>query len=516
MLPQYPLAISSVACSTSTFTKPNLYGAEILSITATTVSNFTRSVPEEWAFHHPATSVQNASFCNVTVSYTHPGQNDLIYVETWLPSHGWNERLQAVGGGGWVAGRFMLSEVLMTVAIGEGYATVTTDAGLGNSSMPKDWALLSPGNVNLYALQNLASVSLNDEAVIAKSLIQDFYGKPAKYSYWSGCSQGGRQGLMLAQRYPDAYDGIVASAPAINFGQVLMSAYWPQFFMDQLEYYPHSCEFTELAKAAIEACDGLDGVVDGVISDPSACDLDPFSMVGKRIECSDEEDVKISREAAMIANATWSGPRNSHGRSLWHGLGYAADLPGGVALTKCENGTCTGNPTELATQFLQFFLEKNESHEFGTMSHRQFDRYWHKAVWDYTALMGTNDPDLSEFRDAGGKLLTFHGLEDQIIPPQGTRRYYQSVASRFPDVGDFYRHFEIPGLGHCSGGNNANPSSSFELLRAWVENRTEPDTVPVSFDGAGKKHFERPLCPFPQRARYDGGDDTKASSFSCR
>lgn len=164
MVPQYPLTGPSAACSPSTFTNLDLFGAEILSLTAETVSNFTRSVPYAYTFHHPTLSVDNASFCNITVSYTHPGQDDLIHVETWLPVGNWNERLQAVGGGGWVAGRSPLSEMAMTAALSEGYATVTTDAGLGDSQEPIDWALLSPGNVNLYALQNLASVSLNDEA----------------------------------------------------------------------------------------------------------------------------------------------------------------------------------------------------------------------------------------------------------------------------------------------------------------------------------------------------------------
>ncbi|KPM36266.1 hypothetical protein AK830_g10282 [Neonectria ditissima] len=518
---QYPLAGSSTACSPSTFTNLDLFGAEILSLTAETVSNYTRTVPRAYTFHHPTLSVENASFCNVTVSYTHPGRDDLIYVETWLPIGNWNERLQAVGGGGWVAGRFPLTEMSMTAALSEGYATVTTDAGLGDSSEPIDWALLSPGNVNLYALQNLASVSLNDEAIIAKSLIKDYYGKPVKYSYWSGCSQGGRQGLMLAQRYPNAYDGILASAPAINWAEVITSGYWPQFLMNQIDHYPHPCEFTYLAQAATDACDLLDGVADGVISDPEACHFDPFTVVGNTVQCSEGEEIVLSRGAAVIANATWSGPRASDGRFLWHGLGYSADFTGGqfkagVAMTECDNSTCSGVPSPLTTQWIQLFVQKDASFALTSITHEDLDRIYHAAISEYNSMLGTNDPDLSDFRNAGGKLLTFHGLEDQIIPPKGTAQYYCSVASRLPDVDDFYRHFEIPGLGHCFGGNDATPTTSFEMMRTWVENGTKPETVPVSFHDASGQEFSRPLCPFPQKARFERGDPTKAGSFSCR
>lgn len=163
----------SNACIPATFGLPSIFGAEILSLTANIVTNYTASVPDAYRFTQPSTEVTNATICNVTVSYTHPGQDDNIFVEAWLPVDKWNGRFQAVGGGGWVAGRFFMSYSAMAGAIADGYATITTDAGLGSAADASPWALLSPGNVNLYNLDNLGSRSLDDE-VSAKARCLEF------------------------------------------------------------------------------------------------------------------------------------------------------------------------------------------------------------------------------------------------------------------------------------------------------------------------------------------------------
>jgi hypothetical protein len=410
-------AVPASICSPQAIPTPTVFGAKFLSLEASIVTNYTRYVPEYYNMNHGAIFVQNATFCNVTLRYTHPGQNDLVTVEAWLPLDSWNGRLQAIGGGGWVAGMFELSYMEMAGAIGEGYATITTDAGLGSATSPTDWALLSSGNVNLYALQNLGSVSLNDEAIVGKSLIESFYGEPPKYSYWSGCSQGGRQGLMLAQRYPTVYDGIVASAPAINWGEFVATLFWPQLIMRLLRQYPHGCELDELTAAAILACDGNDGVVDGLISDMDSCHFDPFSLVGTVFNCSTTgSEMQISETAAIVANATWTGARSSDGSFLWYGLNYGADLTGdstiaGIATTHCfSNDSCVGVPLNLSTQWFQLFVEKDPAFNYANLTHQDFDRIVHASVQRFTDIIGTNDPDLSEFRNAGGKMLAFHGL----------------------------------------------------------------------------------------------------------
>ena len=158
--------IPASACAASAIAYPTVFGAEILNLSANLVQNYSEEVNEQYFFHSPSISVKNIDYCNITVTYTHPGQNDKINVETWLPMKNWNGRLQAVGGGGFVAGRSYISYVGMAGALGNGYATSTTDAGIGTDVVPDAWALNSPGNVDLYNLQNLGSVSLNDQVRI--------------------------------------------------------------------------------------------------------------------------------------------------------------------------------------------------------------------------------------------------------------------------------------------------------------------------------------------------------------
>lgn len=154
---------TALACNASIISSPVSFGAEIINISANLVRNFSRDVSDGLYYNHPSSTVRNLDFCNLTITYTHPGHNDTINVETWLPITTWNGRLQSVGGGGWVAGRFPLSYIALAGAIGDGYVASTTDAGIGQNYAPEPWALRSPGNVDLYALQDFASVALNDQ-----------------------------------------------------------------------------------------------------------------------------------------------------------------------------------------------------------------------------------------------------------------------------------------------------------------------------------------------------------------
>ncbi|KAI6910722.1 tannase and feruloyl esterase [Hortaea werneckii] len=496
-------------CASSAIPYPVVFGAEILHLTAEPVYNFSREVSDQLYYNHPSISVKNVDFCNVTVSYTHNGQDDNINVETWLPLDTWNGRLQAVGGGGYVAGRFPLSNAAMAGAVGNGYVTTSTDAGLGSSYVPDPWAQVGKGNVDLFALQNLASVSLNDQATIAKSIVESFYGRRPDYSYWSGCSQGGRQGFMLAQRYPQAYDGIAASAPAINWAEFMPQTAWAQVLMNIMGAFPHPCELDAITDAVIEAC-GLspDNVTDNLY-DPEPCHFDPFSVVGRAVNCSRAgQNMTVGFEAATIANAIWNGPRTEDDKFLWFGpnpqarLTGAAELTGitsdiGLAMTTCNETECHGVPTELGEAWLKFFVQKDPQWNYTMIkSVDEFSRLFRQSVNEFDSLIGTSSADLSEFRDVGGKMITYHGQADGIIPTRGTKQYYDRAMSFTPDIQDFFRYFEVPGLEHCAGGNGGQPTRTFQALIDWVEHGIAPDTLPVSKDGDDCALYNRFLSPY--------------------
>lgn len=227
---------------------------------------------------------------------------------------------------------------------------------------------------------------------------------------------------MLAQRYPTAYDGIAAGAPAIYWTELFSTIQWPQQFMNIIGHYPYGCELDAISAAAISDCDGLDGVVDGVISDPDAClaSFDPFQLVGTSIDCLQADgQIQISFAAAAVSNATWHGASTADGRPLWHGLSPGADLTGdgpsangqrGIAATNCSSGTCVGAPNALGSQWLQLFVAKDPNFHFGNLTHAEFDRIVHASRQEFTSLINTDDPDLSAFRNAGGKMVSFHGL----------------------------------------------------------------------------------------------------------
>lgn len=411
--------IPESACSAASIAHPVISGAEILNLSAQLVANYSTTVPEMYAYNHPSTTLDNVSYCNITITYTHPGWNDTINTEVWAPLEDWNGRMQGVGGGGYVAGRFFLSYEFMAIALAGGYVGVTTDAGISTdgTAITQPWAFSSPGKINLYALEDLAYVSLNDSAYIGKAVIESLYGSLPKYSYWSGCSQGGRQGYMLAQRFPDAYDGIAASAPAINWNEFILGDQWPHLQMELLGIYPRNCEMVEIVNHAVAACDPLDGVIDGVISDDDICFFDPFSVVGISFNCSDTGLImQISKGAATIVNQTWAGPHDAKGNFLWYGPRRGAAIAAGglgtetIASTTCtDDGNCTAARNYLSEDWISQWLEKDPNFDTTTLTLDQYVKYFKQGLSEYGRIIETANPDLSKFKARGGKLLGYHG-----------------------------------------------------------------------------------------------------------
>lgn len=293
----------------------------------------------------------------------------------------------------------------MSGAIGEGYATTSTDAGLEDAASPEPWALKSLGNVDLYEVQNLGYVSLNDQAIIGKSLVKSFYGRDPEYSYWSGCSQGGRQGLMLAQRYPNAYDGIAASAPALSWTELASSSYWPLLIegWTGASSAPLACELDFITTKVTTECDPKDGVVDGVISDMDSCNFDALSAVNKTFHCSsNNKTMSISKIAALVANSAWSGPRTADGEFLWYGYSPGSDIS--------AFGVAPGANITVQDVWFRLFVAKDKDFNISNQTRHQYEQLFHRANQEYRGLLNANNPDLTDFKNAGGKLISYHGM----------------------------------------------------------------------------------------------------------
>ncbi|MFE4453281.1 tannase/feruloyl esterase family alpha/beta hydrolase [Streptomyces sp. NPDC056796] len=455
------------------------------------------------------------AFCQVTVTLTHPGDNDHAKVRTWLPASGWNGRFQAIGGSAYGAGD---GGVGLGTAVKNGYAATTTDAGVGDV-LDTGWALDGKGRVNTPLLKNFASRSQHEAAIVGKEVVDAVYGKRAAYSYFTGCSTGGRQGYMEAQRYPDDYDGILADAPAVNWDEFEVATLWPQVVMNNEKTYPSGCALDAFTDAAVKACDSLDGARDGLVNDPERCDFDPRRLIGTKVVC-DGKELTITAADAAVVRKIWDGPRTPSGKKLWSGVPVGADLKGLAGTTEPDaDGTVQGAPFQVPALWVQLWLEKDPSFDLSTITYSRFTQLFKQSQAEYDKVIGTDDPDLSAFRRSGGKLLTWHGSADPFIPTQGTVEYRKQVEREMGGakrVDDFYRLFLAPGTDHCGLNGTDGSADGLAALTTWVEHGKAPRTLPATLVDASGRQVGRDLCAYPQVLRYKGhGDTSAATSFTC-
>jgi len=459
------------------------------------------------------TDAGTPAYCQITVTLTHSG-SDHVKVVVALPETGWTGRLQAVGGSAYAAGNF--GEPLLQ-AVRDGYSGVTTDAGVSSDALDTSWAVTADGKVDKTLLTNFATRSVHEEAQIGKDVTQRHYHRPITYSYWNGCSTGGRQGYSEAQNFADDFDGILANAPAVQWTQFAVATLWPQIVMNQDHDILSNCVLTAFRQAAIQACDARDGVTNGIVDRPDECSYDPRSLVGTKILCEGKE-ITVTATDAEVMRKIWAGPTDERGRKLWDGLPKGADF---VYLAGTEpnpaDGTLTAPGFKVAVLWVQSFLEKQPGFDTSKLTYGQFADLFRQSVREYDNVIGTADPDLSAFRRSGGKLLTFVGADDQLIPPGGTLHYRERVERTMGGsqrVNDFYRLFLAPGVEHCGGGAGAQPANALGALVDWVEHGKAPATLAAAtLDGKAT----RDLCAYPKVSRYTGhGDPAVASSYRCR
>ncbi|KAF2109301.1 Tannase/feruloyl esterase [Lophiotrema nucula] len=499
-------------CSCSDLHLPPLLGTEILSFQNAEKQAFTiNPVPLLLP-----TAAKVPPICEVNITLTHPGTNDTVGIQVWLPLKNWNGRFLALGGSAWAAG---LGPLTLGPAVEGGFAAVSTDAGLsGNLSSPDAWALKDNGDVNLGLLTNFASRSVYEATILGKSLSRQFYGKEFR-TYWNGCSTGGRQGLVAAQQYPELFDGILAGAPAIYWPTYLLAELWPQVVFREENYYPKPEELGAVVAAAVAACDGLDGVIDGVIDEPSECQFEPASAIGTLD--FNGKNVTITAQVARILQQIWTGPV-VNGQQLWYGSLIGAPL-WDLGATVEANGSRFGVPFFVADTWTRFLLQQNASFPTSALDSEDLGELFLKSQTQYDSLFNSANPDLSKLQETGGKLIVWHGKADQLIFTQGSTQYRRQVEEAFgggANVDEFFRFFLAPGVDHCGLGETfgarPDPNGLLGALISWVENGTVPTFVEGQTPPNAPLNFTRKICSFPTVSSYRGsGDVNVAESYDC-
>jgi feruloyl esterase len=449
----------------------------------------------------------NSSICRVTAIVTHPPMGDKVKIWIGIPASNWNGRFLGIGGGGFSGGS--ANGVNQPVSLG--YASGSTDTGHEGGS--GSFALDSNGRLNWQLIRDNAHVGIHEMTVTGKALAEAMYGAAPRYSYFYGCSTGGRQGLMEAQRYPQDYNGIVSGAPAINFPKLMMQSIWGSVQMNLSGTAVPACKLAAATAAAVTACDAIDGVKDGVIEDPGRCQYDPKELIGKSAgECG-----AFTEADANIIRKIWEGPRREDGSFLWYGQSRGAPL-------NALSGT-RGNPPQpvgfaFTQDWLKYWITQNPQFDWTTIAPAAYQRYWDQSMEEYAIVIGTDKADLSAFRDRGGKAILWHGWADPLITADGTIDYYKRLQQQMGgpnQTSQFARFFLAPGIGHCGGGDGPAPYGQLDALLSWVESGNAPETLTAARrDQTGTVTRSRPLCQFPQVAKYKGSGSTdKAENFVC-
>ncbi|WP_328543213.1 MULTISPECIES: DUF6351 family protein [unclassified Streptomyces] len=508
-------ASTTFRCASTTIPLKAPAGTKIESLTAVSRPTGTVEVPPVSPL--PGDTIQDVpAHCEVTATVGHPGAGDHAKVQVWLPESGWNGRFQAVGGSAFAAGDYGSA---LAGAVKNGYAVATTDAGV-SSYLDVSWALNSDRRINKASLENFASRSEHEAAVVAKQVVNGVYGRPASYAYFNGCSTGGRQGYVEAQNHPGDYDGILADAPGINWDEFEVATVWPQVVMNEEHTYPTKCELALATQSAVKACDTLDGAADGVIGDPATCDYDPRRLIGTTLEC-DGEQITFTAADATVVRKIWDGPRATSNKKLWYGPAVGADLTALADSKSGHDGTSVGAPFPVPAEWVSTFVKKQPAYDVSTAGYSEFQKLFRQSQAEFDDVIGSDDPDLSGLRKSGGKLLTWHGQADQLIPTQGTVDYRERVEKELGGaqrVDDFYRLFLAPGVNHCAGPGNTGPAPTDALgaLIKWVEQGKAPQTLSASVKDPSGKTVTRDLCLYPRVPQYRGnGDLADASSFRC-
>jgi feruloyl esterase len=432
-----------------------------------------------------------------------------IKFEVWLPEgSAWNGRFQAVGGGG-LAG--IISYPALAEAVRAGYASASTDTG--HEATDSTWL------ADRQRMIDYGHRAIHEMTVKAKSVIEQHYGAAPEYSYFNGCSTGGRQGLMEAQRYPDDYDGIVSGAPVNTFTHLHIGQLWTAHATLKKPGAALTREdFALVSKTALAMCDSADGVEDGILTDPRTCDFDPHVL-----QCpSGNTGACLASEKIEALTMIYEGAVNPRtGAQIYPGLepGGEGPQPNNPGWALIMNGR---EPFAIDVSVFGGMTFENPAWDWRTFD---FDSDVELVDAKLYGVLNAVDPDLRDFKAGGGKLIVYHGWNDPGVMPQQTINYFDNVVEHagkatggdgraFTD--EYLRLFMMPGMGHCRGGAGPDQADFMAAIAGWVEEDRAPARIAARKEADGKVVMTRPICPHPQVARYRGrGDTNDERSFEC-
>jgi feruloyl esterase len=451
----------------------------------------------------PTTVLTLPAHCRVD-AIARPTHDSEIKFEVWIPPvEAWNGKFQGVGNGGYSGA---IGYAAMAVGLKRGYAVASTDTGHTGDDMKF-------GQGHPEKIVDWAYRAIHVTAEAAKLIVRDAQGRFAEHSYFVGCSSGGHQALSEAQRYPEDYDGIVAGDPANNrirqtFG--FLNSWIATHNGDGKPTIPVN-KLPLLTKAAVEACDAIDGLKDGLIDDPRRCHFDPVKLLCK----TGDDATCLTQSQVEAARKMYEGTKSTKtGETIYTGWPRGSEAFGDRAIEGW--GQYVVNPNEpMRVGFFRYFLFHDPNWDYRTIDMERDLAFAEQKL----PFMSAVEKDLTPFKKRGGKLLMYTGWADPVVPPGDTVAYYDGVVKTMGGLEktrDFFRFFLAPGMGHCSGGPGPNTFDMLGALEQWVEKGAAPDKVIASHSTNGKVDRTRPLCQYPLVARVKGtGSTDDAASFAC-
>jgi feruloyl esterase len=459
-------------------------------------------------------------FCRVA-GVLRPSADSEINFELWMPENDWNGRFMGVGNGGF-AGSIWYRQLAGNLR--RGFATAGSDAGHQAEGEDASWAFGHKEKVKDYGWR---AVHLTTER--AKELVTSYYGKGAEKAYFDSCSDGGREALMEAQRFPEDYDGILAGAPANAWTRMLSGGLAvAQSTLGDPRAYISRLKLPAIEQAALAACDAQDGVKDGIISDPAKCHFDPEVLLCKGADSLD----CLTKPQVGALEAFYAGGKDGHGKSIYPGF-VMGDEDGGWGDWVLGAGPGFGDGLAYMENYFRYMVTGDPKWNFLTAN---VDASLEMAIKETRADLDSTDPDLSRFAARGGKLIIYHGWNDPAISAWNSIDYYASVKKKMGDeqTDGFLRLYMAPGVEHCAGGPGPDAFGQlgivaasgpkyglFDALEAWVEKGVPAGDVVATKSETGsngeiKVKMTRPLCPYPEVVKYKGtGDANDSANFLC-